>query len=66
MVEVPEGPDCGTCNFFKDGDFYPDWPVELSMKPDDISEWTSVDTRIPLNEDSSLASDNARFQARER
>ncbi|KAL3510348.1 hypothetical protein ACH5RR_029749 [Cinchona calisaya] len=49
VPEWPEWPDCGTCNFFKDGDFYPDWPVELSMKPDDIFEWTSVDTRYLPN-----------------
>ncbi|XP_027078552.1 peptidyl-prolyl cis-trans isomerase CYP40 isoform X1 [Coffea arabica] len=43
--EIPEGADDGTSNFFKDGDCYPDWPADLSMKPDDISWWmTAVDS----------------------
>lgn len=35
--EIPEGADDGTLNFFKDGDLYPDWPVDLDSKPDDLS-----------------------------
>ncbi|KAK6128960.1 hypothetical protein DH2020_037303 [Rehmannia glutinosa] len=43
--EIPEGADDGTINFFGDGDLYPDWPVDLDAKPDDIS-WliTAVDS----------------------
>lgn len=35
--EIPEGGDDGTINFFKDGDLYPDWPMDLDAKPDNIS-----------------------------
>ncbi|KAG8384425.1 hypothetical protein BUALT_Bualt04G0116600 [Buddleja alternifolia] len=43
--EIPEGADDGTINFFGDGDVYPDWPIDLDTKPEDIS-WliTSVDS----------------------
>ncbi|KAL1134031.1 hypothetical protein V6Z11_A12G079400 [Gossypium hirsutum] len=37
--EIPEGGDDGVSNFFKDGDIYPDWPVDLDKKPDEISWW---------------------------
>ncbi|KAM1702133.1 hypothetical protein ACFXTN_025308 [Malus domestica] len=43
--ELPEGADDGVCNFFKDGDVYPDWTADLDTKPEDISWWvTAVDT----------------------
>ncbi|KAL8461500.1 hypothetical protein ACS0TY_027210 [Phlomoides rotata] len=29
--------DDGTINYFKDGDLYPDWPVDLSPKPNNVS-----------------------------
>lgn len=35
--EIPPGADDGTINFFKDGDVYPDLPVDLDAKPDRIS-----------------------------
>ncbi|KAK5775223.1 Peptidyl-prolyl cis-trans isomerase CYP40 [Gossypium arboreum] len=37
--EIPEGGDDGVSNLFKDGDIYPDWPVDLDKKPDEISWW---------------------------
>ncbi|MBA0804777.1 hypothetical protein Gohar_004344, partial [Gossypium harknessii] len=37
--EIPEGADDGVSDFFKDGDIYPDWPVDLDKKPDEISWW---------------------------
>lgn len=37
--EIPEGADDGISDFFKDGDTYPDWPVDLDTKPDEISWW---------------------------
>ncbi|XP_039033552.1 peptidyl-prolyl cis-trans isomerase CYP40-like [Hibiscus syriacus] len=37
--EIPEGADDGVCNFFKDGDPYPDWPADLDKKPDEFSWW---------------------------
>lgn len=40
--ELPEGADDGICNFFKDGDMYPDWPADLEDKPDDVSWWMST------------------------
>lgn len=40
--ELPEGADDGTCNFFKDGDSYPDWPIDLTSKPDDFSWWMNA------------------------
>ncbi|CAM8901025.1 unnamed protein product [Rhodiola kirilowii] len=40
--EIPEGADDGTCNFFKDGDTYPEWPAELDVKPEDISWWIAA------------------------
>ncbi|CAL5324688.1 unnamed protein product [Camellia sinensis] len=43
--EILEGADDGVCNFFKDGDAYPDWPIDLDVKPDEISWWmTAVDS----------------------
>ncbi|KAL3833364.1 hypothetical protein ACJIZ3_008100 [Penstemon smallii] len=42
--EIPEGADDGTINFFNDGDIYPDWPVDLDVKLDDITSYiTAVD-----------------------
>ncbi|GFP94554.1 peptidyl-prolyl cis-trans isomerase cyp40 [Phtheirospermum japonicum] len=43
--EIPEGADDGTINFFGDGDLYPDWPMDLDAKPDNIS-WlvTAIDS----------------------
>ncbi|XP_057769030.1 peptidyl-prolyl cis-trans isomerase CYP40-like isoform X2 [Salvia miltiorrhiza] len=35
--EIPEGGDDGTVNFFKDGDLYPDSPMDLDVKPDTYS-----------------------------
>lgn len=35
--EIPEGEDDGTINFFKDSDMYPDWPMDLDVKPDSLS-----------------------------
>lgn len=40
--EIPEGADDGSCNFFKDGDTYPDWPADLDLKPDEISWWIAA------------------------
>ncbi|RAL46726.1 hypothetical protein DM860_005005 [Cuscuta australis] len=40
--EIPEGEDDGTCNYFKDGDTFPDWPLDLDVKPDDVSWWIST------------------------
>lgn len=40
--EIPEGEDDGALNFFKDGDTYPDWPVDLEVKPDEMSWWISA------------------------
>ncbi|MBA0620206.1 hypothetical protein Godav_005966, partial [Gossypium davidsonii] len=37
--EIPEEADDGVSDFFKDGDIYPDWPVDLEKKPDEISWW---------------------------
>ncbi|XWS33646.1 hypothetical protein CRYUN_Cryun22dG0100600 [Craigia yunnanensis] len=37
--EIPEGADDGMSNFFKDGDIYPDWPVDLDKRPGEISGW---------------------------
>ncbi|RWW14063.1 hypothetical protein BHE74_00000405 [Ensete ventricosum] len=31
--ELPEGADDGVSNFFGDGDFYADWPIDLDDKP---------------------------------
>ncbi|KAG6383299.1 hypothetical protein SASPL_156954 [Salvia splendens] len=35
--EIPEGEDDGTIDFFKDGDLYPDSPMDLDAKPDRYS-----------------------------
>lgn len=37
--EIPDEADDGTINYFKDGDLYPDWPIDLSPKPNNVS-WT--------------------------
>ncbi|KAH9317881.1 hypothetical protein KI387_019650, partial [Taxus chinensis] len=37
--EIPDGTDDGISNFFKDGDLYPDWPVDLDEKPAELSWW---------------------------
>ncbi|XP_004288060.1 PREDICTED: peptidyl-prolyl cis-trans isomerase CYP40-like isoform X1 [Fragaria vesca subsp. vesca] len=37
--ELAEGEDDGVCNFFKDGDVYPDWPVDLDEKHEEVSWW---------------------------
>ncbi|KAM0972571.1 hypothetical protein ACFX2I_020215 [Malus domestica] len=42
--QLLKGADDGVCNFFKDGDVYPDWPADLDTKPENISWWvTTVD-----------------------
>ncbi|XP_068328411.1 peptidyl-prolyl cis-trans isomerase CYP40-like isoform X2 [Pyrus communis] len=42
--QLLEGADDGVCNFFKDGEVYPDWPVDLDTKLENISWWvTTVD-----------------------
>ncbi|PWA49214.1 peptidyl-prolyl cis-trans isomerase / cyclophilin-40 (CYP40) / rotamase [Artemisia annua] len=40
--ELPEGADDGTCDFFKDGDTYPDWPLDLDVKPEEVYWWMSA------------------------
>ncbi|XP_060192932.1 peptidyl-prolyl cis-trans isomerase CYP40-like [Lycium barbarum] len=40
--EIPEGADDGTINFFKDGDTYPDWPIDLDVKPDEVAWWINA------------------------
>ncbi|KAI3895902.1 hypothetical protein MKW98_025693 [Papaver atlanticum] len=40
--EIPEGADDGSLNFFNDGDTYPDWPIDLDEKPNEISWWISA------------------------
>ncbi|PKI44476.1 peptidyl-prolyl cis-trans isomerase CYP40-like [Punica granatum] len=43
--EIPHGQDYGITNFFKDGDTYPDWPIDLDESPSELSWWmTSVDS----------------------
>ncbi|CAO2813525.1 unnamed protein product [Amaranthus hypochondriacus] len=37
--EIPEGADDGVADLFKDGDTYPDWPVDLDCSPKDLSWW---------------------------
>ncbi|KAJ4965792.1 hypothetical protein NE237_017641 [Protea cynaroides] len=37
--EIPEGAEDGISNFFKDGDTYPDWPVDLDERPNEIAWW---------------------------
>ena len=42
--QLLEGADDGVCNFFKDGEVYLDWPVDLDTKLENISWWvTTVD-----------------------
>ncbi|KAJ6905994.1 SQUINT family protein [Populus alba x Populus x berolinensis] len=40
--KIPEGADDGICNFFKDGDAYPDWPADLNEIPKELSWWMSA------------------------
>jgi peptidyl-prolyl isomerase D len=40
--ELPEGADNGVVNFFKDGDMYPDWPIDLDEKPADVLWWINA------------------------
>jgi peptidyl-prolyl isomerase D len=40
--EIPEDADDGICNFFKDGDAYPDWPADLNEIPNELSWWMSA------------------------
>lgn len=40
--EIPEGADDGVINFFKDGDTFADWPVDLETKTEDIQWWMSA------------------------
>ncbi|KAI3726259.1 hypothetical protein L1987_66056 [Smallanthus sonchifolius] len=46
--EIPEGADDGVCNFFKDGDTYPDWPLDLDNKPEDVSWWINAVDAIKI------------------
>lgn len=51
--EIPEGEEDGTCNFFKDGDAYPDWPADLDETPEELSWWmTCVDSIKALGNES--------------
>ncbi|KAJ8505610.1 hypothetical protein OPV22_006496 [Ensete ventricosum] len=40
--ELPEGADDGVSNFFGDGDFYADWPIDLDDKPSEVSWWMNT------------------------
>uniref|UniRef100_R7WCY5 peptidylprolyl isomerase n=1 Tax=Aegilops tauschii TaxID=37682 RepID=R7WCY5_AEGTA len=40
--ELPEGSTEGVANFFKDGDMYPDWPIDLDEKPADVLWWINA------------------------
>ncbi|KAK9112844.1 hypothetical protein Scep_020363 [Stephania cephalantha] len=40
--EIPEGADYGISNFFNDGDTYPDWPIDLDEKPNEITWWINA------------------------
>ncbi|CAL9091680.1 unnamed protein product [Musa textilis] len=40
--ELPEGADDGVSNFFRDGDFYADWPIDLDDKPSEVSWWMNA------------------------
>ncbi|CAK7329816.1 unnamed protein product [Dovyalis caffra] len=40
--EIPEVADDGICNFFKDGDVYPDWPADLDESPKELSWWMNA------------------------
>ncbi|KAI7756071.1 hypothetical protein M8C21_015510, partial [Ambrosia artemisiifolia] len=46
--EIPEGADDGVCDFFKDGDTYPDWPLDLDNKPEDVSWWMNAVDAIKI------------------
>jgi peptidyl-prolyl isomerase D len=37
--ELPEGANDGVANFLKDGDMYPDWPIDLDERPAEVSWW---------------------------
>ncbi|KAM6541680.1 hypothetical protein CsatB_006127 [Cannabis sativa] len=51
--EIPEGEDDGICNFFNDGDIYPDWPADLDESPSDLSWWmTAVEAVKAFGNDS--------------
>ncbi|KAJ7967425.1 Peptidyl-prolyl cis-trans isomerase [Quillaja saponaria] len=40
--EISKGADDGISNFFKDGDTYPDWPVDLDESPNELQWWLSA------------------------
>ncbi|KAB2595015.1 peptidyl-prolyl cis-trans isomerase CYP40-like [Pyrus ussuriensis x Pyrus communis] len=40
--QLLEGADDGVCNFFKDGEVYLDWPVDLDTKLENISWWVTT------------------------
>ncbi|XP_042409320.1 peptidyl-prolyl cis-trans isomerase CYP40-like isoform X4 [Zingiber officinale] len=40
--ELPEDADDGVTNFFKDGDSYPDWPIDVDDKPTEVSWWMNA------------------------
>ncbi|GJN22360.1 hypothetical protein PR202_gb09916 [Eleusine coracana subsp. coracana] len=40
--ELPEGASDGVTNFLKDGDMYPDWPIDLDEKPAEVSWWMNA------------------------
>ncbi|KAI3785032.1 hypothetical protein L1987_44141 [Smallanthus sonchifolius] len=46
--EIPEGADDGVCDFFKDGDTYPDWPLDLDNKPEEVSWWINAVDAIKI------------------
>lgn len=46
--EIPEGADDGVCDFFKDGDTYPDWPLDLDNKPEDVFWWMNAVDAIKI------------------
>ncbi|KAJ4833205.1 Peptidyl-prolyl cis-trans isomerase cyp40 [Turnera subulata] len=47
--EIPEGADDGISNFFKDGDIYPDWPVDLNENPNELSWWRDAVDSIKVH-----------------
>ncbi|KAJ4833588.1 Peptidyl-prolyl cis-trans isomerase cyp40 [Turnera subulata] len=47
--EIPEGADDGISNFFKDGDIYPDWPVDLNENPNELSWWRNAVDSIKVH-----------------
>lgn len=40
--EIAEGEDEGVINFFKDGDTFADWPVDLDTKPEELEWWMNA------------------------